>query len=288
MQIFKKLGLALAGVVAVLLLGGFAVSEYRLRATPEVTPPRLEIPRDRASLAEGRRLALTRGCLGCHGRDGGGQVFIDEPLLATVAASNLTTLFGERPPAALDAAIRHGVGLDGRALVIMPSAMFSYLTDADTAKIIGYLATLPEVERDLPARSVGPLARAFFIAGRFQSAPAMVAERPPLRHDPAAEPELARGEYLAMTACSECHGADLAGSGDPEFPTPDLTIAAAYTFEDFARLMTTGEAAGGRELGVMSEVARGRFAHFTESEIAALHAFLEHRAERVMAAEAGE
>lgn len=288
MKLFKRTLLALAGVIVVVLVGGFALTEYQLSATPEVEPASLVLPSDEASLVEGRRLALTRGCLGCHGRDGSGQVFIDEPLLATIAAPNLTTLFGEQPPAALDAAIRSGVGLDGRALVIMPSGMFSYLTDADTAKIIAYLETLPEVERDLPARSMGVLARAFFLAGRFETAPGRVAAAPPMRHDPAVEPVLAEGEYLARTACVECHGLAFEGSDDPEFLTPDLTIAAAYAEEDFKTLMRTGIAPGGRELGVMTGVAKGRFAYFTGDEISALHAFLKARAADMMGNEGAE
>jgi len=83
------------------------------------------------------------------------------------------------------------------------------------------------------------------------------------------------GEYLARTSCSECHGDDLAGHDG----TPNLTVAAAYAPADFSKLMRTGVALGGRELELMSDVARTRFHYFTDSEIEALHAFLRHRAE---------
>lgn len=42
--------------------------------------------------------------------------------------------------------------------------------------------------------------------------------------------------------------------------------------------MRTGVAVGSREVGLMSDVARSRFRHFTDAEIRALHAFLKARA----------
>ena len=82
-----------------------------------------------------------------------------------------------------------------------------------------------------------------------------------------------------VAACSECHGSDL--TGDPLAGSPDLSMAAAYELADFSKLMRTGKGAGGRDLGLMSEVAKGRFAHFTEDEIAAIHAYLVARSEKV-------
>jgi cytochrome c553 len=75
-----------------------------------------------------------------------------------------------------------------------------------------------------------------------------------------------------MTVCTECHGDDLRGTLDGS--TPSLAISAAYSREDFGKLMRTGEPVGGRELELMKDVALGRFAHFTEPEIDDLHAYL--------------
>jgi hypothetical protein len=47
-----------------------------------------------------------------------------------------------------------------------------------------------------------------------------------------------------------------------------------YTPDSFRHLLRTGEAVGGRDLGLMSEVSRDAFSLFTEEEIAALYAFL--------------
>jgi len=44
--------------------------------------------------------------------------------------------------------------------------------------------------------------------------------------------------------------------------------------------MRTGEPVGGRRLGLMAEVARGRFAYLTEREIDAIYDYLLVRARR--------
>ena len=113
------------------------------------------------------------------------------------------------------------------------------------------------------------------LKGEFKPEPAYVDEasaKPPLDAGPAT----AAGRHIAASTCSECHGADLSGGGD----TPDLMMAAAYDLPDFRHLMRTGKAAGGRELRMMSGVARSRFSRFTDAEIDALHAYLKARAER--------
>jgi hypothetical protein len=57
-------------------------------------------------------------------------------------------------------------------------------------------------------------------------------------------------------------------------PRPDLRMVAGYERADFIRLMRTGRAAGDRELRMMSDVARGRYRHFTDDEIGAVYDYL--------------
>jgi mono/diheme cytochrome c family protein len=97
---------------------------------------------------------------------------------------------------------------------------------------------------------------------------------PPLRVDAVAEPQLARGEYLAMTMCNECHGLDVRGFAMFPPPTPDLAMVAAISREDFETLIRTGVGIGGRELGLMGLVAPDRFPELTEQEIDDLYAYL--------------
>ena len=99
---------------------------------------------------------------------------------------------------------------------------------------------------------------------------------PPLLLGPEADPSLRRGEYLAMTACNECHGLDLRGSNTaPDGAPPDLAVVAAYSWEEFTRLMQEGLPRDGREtLGLMTMVARDRFGSFTNEELSDLYHFL--------------
>jgi len=92
--------------------------------------------------------------------------------------------------------------------------------------------------------------------------------RAPSGPDPAA-----RGEYLAKSTCSECHGQQLEGSEE----TPALSIVAGYSQAEFARLMREGVPRDGRKLALMGDVARSRFVHFSNDEVGALYTYLSTR-----------
>lgn len=120
----------------------------------------------------------------------------------------------------------------------------------------------------------GPVGRLGVLLGKFRSAPEQIAAQHGL--SPAdMGPAHAQGRSLAR-ACMECHGVDLKGGSTTG--APDLTIAAAYDFADFDRLLRTGVAAGGRRLGLMSESAPRRFDSLTPQEMHALHDYLRARA----------
>jgi mono/diheme cytochrome c family protein len=87
------------------------------------------------------------------------------------------------------------------------------------------------------------------------------------------QPALERGRYLAGTICTECHGADLRGAEDGS--SPSLAIAISYSYENFYTLMHEGTPIGGRELDLMAQVTQSRFKYFTDSEISALHEYLQ-------------
>ncbi len=64
---------------------------------------------------------------------------------------------------------------------------------------------------------------------------------------------------------------------------PDLVVVAGYDEAAFASFLRTGIALGGRELPMMSGVARGRFAHLRDDEVRDLYAFLSERVARAAA-----
>ena len=265
----------LGGLVVLLLLASATVWMLGGRKLSE----EFEIPEDAALavpggdsvVAAGQRLAILRGCTGCHGDDLSGQMFVDETLLGRIAAPNLSTLIPKYSDAELVRALRHGIARDGRSLLIMPSSMYYHLTDDDLGAIIAWLRTVPPVPNELVARKVGIMGRMGLAMGEFQVEPSLYDHRAPRV---AKDTTDARtwGEYLARTMCTECHGPQL--QGEVDF-TPNLALVAGYTEEQFQHLLRTGEPLGGQTLGLMAEVIEGRLApHLTDSEVHALYSYL--------------
>lgn len=278
------LGLAFLGWV-------YAASEWHYRSFP--TPPAFTtpIPEDAASIAHGERLALTRGCGGCHGGELQGEFMWG----GVVETPNLPALARSESAATLEAAIRHGVGRGGRALYSMPSYNFIRMRDEDVAALIAYLRSAP-VSDAKPAGEAAPWhARAladfnirFNIArGDDAAMPRWLPEAPHLTQQDNTNSAIARGEYLAMTSCNECHGFDLRGyqpwGGPPG--APDLIAIAAYSHADFTRLMREGVPISGADMPMMGPVARGRFVHWTDEEVADLYAYLSDMSARAVEAE---
>ncbi|NJD10828.1 MAG: cytochrome c [Gemmatimonadetes bacterium] len=235
-------------------------------------------------VAEGERLAAMYGCMECHDRDFGGKLLIDGLPFARVPSSNLTA--GRESGALTDEqfeqAVRHGIGADGRALFVMPSAEYVYLSDQDVADILAYLRTVPTVERALPARKFGPVGRALVVAGKVQFAPDLIAATPdaPRLARPSGTDPLRLGYYLTRL-CTGCHGPELAGAPpmDPNAP-PGANLTPAghlknWTREDFLNVMRTGRTPEGKQLDpqIMPWQAIGQQAQ--PSELDAVWAYLQ-------------
>ena len=265
-----------AGVLVVLGAVAYAVvyvmSERILGRHYDAPASALAVPSDAASIAEGRRLATLRGCLGCHGKDAEGTVLFDDPLIARIVAPNLTRAVRKYSDAELVTIIRHGLRPDGRSVVVMPSEEFVTLTDEDLGRIIAYMKTLPAVDGPDPAVSLGPLGRIGLVLGAYQTTAQIIAGMVP--PPDTAQPQAAAGRYLARTTCAHCHGTDLRGASNPDFTAPALQIVAAYSPEAFTQFLRTGVALGGRELRVMSAVARKQLHDLSDDEIAALYSYL--------------
>lgn len=263
--------IAIATVVAVALVVLYGGSEYMLRKRHPLAGKGLTLPTDSASLAAGQHLVALRGCLDCHGDRGEGQVFFNEPKIATLVAPNLTRAFATYSNAELDEIIRHGVRPDGRTLLGMPSAAFTRLHDEDLGRMMAFIRSLPPVDGPGPSISVGPLGRLGLLTGQFSVATKLV-EQVTSAPTPVVPDSVAEGSYLAFTICTECHGPNL--EGDPGFAVPPITIAASYSWPEFETLMRTGKARGDRELKLMSPVSRARFSQFTPAEMQALFAYV--------------
>ena len=277
--------LIFAGAALAATALGFAavylLSEAQLRDTEAVLQFSANIPEDAGSIERGRHIARTRGCLGCHGQQLEGKDFDEQwdwPKRAV--APNLAKYARTHNVATIEAAVRQGIGADGRELMSMPSFNFARLRDEDLAALIAFLRSAPVVEISLPRPALGWDVRWDIARGRELSMADWVAMVPPLRHDPTAQPVLAEGEYLAMTMCNECHGLDLRGESyysgwDDSPPTPDLAMVAAFDRAQFEKLIESGYGLGGRKLGLMSLVAPDRFPSLSDSEVDSLYLFLQ-------------
>lgn len=250
-RIVRAVVLAVILVAAALVLFVYRASERRLERRYDVQAGDVPVSDDSASIARGRYLYSTISCGLCHGDDGGGKVYVDQMPMGRMVGTNLTNgrggVAGERTNLDWVRAIRHGVRRDSTSLILMPSEVFVNLTTADLGAVIGYLRSLPPVDRELPASGFGWLGRALLATGRLEILPAN--KTPPFREpEPVTPgPTAEYGRHLAdIAGCHGCHGHGLSGgkvAGPPDLPpASNLTPAGLinWTQADFARLMREG------------------------------------------------
>lgn len=225
------------------------------------------------SVEHGRRIANVLGCTGCHGADLTGEDW-SGPEFGRLWTANLTRAVPRYNDQQLATVIRSGRRAD-RELWEMPSHLFTHLTPEDMSALITFLRTVPPSGAVHPEPVFEEGARKEIAAGTFKSSAKQVLEEGSL-WPPDAGKAHALGRYIARATCAECHQMDLrGGKPNPEAkPRPDLRIVAAYEPDQFRRLLQMGLAAGDREVGLMSEVARGRYKHLTAGEIKALQLYL--------------
>ncbi len=282
-RVLRWAGYALAAILLVLLLFAawvwFASSRV-IGATHEARPERLTAA-SAAQRADAERQARILGCVSCHGEGLRGRMMFDAGPFARVWAPNLAALAPRISDQQLAQGIRQGIGHDGRALFVMPSPMYSRLSDQEVSALIGWIRSLPAEGEATPPIQWGPIGRVVMALGKLQPVMARMDEfrtRQPFDTGPAQ----AAGRRIAANVCSECHGADLSGGEPaPDILAPDLSLVGAYDAAQFTRLMRTGRPPNGRDLGLMREIAEKDTRLMTDEEIAQLYAYLSTRAERV-------
>jgi len=271
--------LVLVAVAAIWLLSGRA-----LGARYDVTPEAVTIPTDSAALARGQHLGTAIGkCVDCHGMDLSGQAMALGPL-GTFNARNLTSGkggLGDRTDADWVRSIRHGVAPDGRALVFMPSRVYTALSNADLGALIAWVKSMPPVDHEVPATTVGPIGRMMLATdpGRLISARLIDHAAPiPAAVPPGPTPEY--GRYLAVSGgCTFCHGDNLKGGlkdGPPGTPlSADLTQAGPlgqWSEGDFTKALREGVRPDGSNINPFMPWRLARL--MTDEEIAAVWAYL--------------
>lgn len=234
------------GLVVLAVTAVYALTGRDMGRTWEVPPAAVQAATDPAEIARGKHIvAAIAKCQDCHGDDFGGQQMMDDPVFARLWASNITAGSGGiagYTDADWERAIRHAVGRDGKPLVFMPAEAYATMSDDDLAAVIGYLRTVPPVNRATPDPSVGPIARALYLGGKFPLLPATLVEHESRPPKPPAGVTVEYGAYLAtIGGCRGCHGGELTGTGDPN--APDITRTgrtAGWSEADFFRALRQG------------------------------------------------
>ena len=281
-RIAKWIGIGLAGLLALVvaaLVGVLAISGYVIGRSHEAKAETLERPSPQL-LVDAPRQARILGCVACHGEGLKGQVMFDAPNIAKVTAPNLTEVAAKASDQQLAAAIRQGIGHDGRALFVMPSQEYARLSDGEVAALIAYIRSQPRAAGNTDRPHIRALGRVGVATGKFGPSRDRIQEfltTAPLDLGP----RHAAGRRIAANACSECHGPSLGGQEMFGMAPPDLMIAGAYDYDQFRTLLRTGKTPGDKKLGLMKEVAERNFVHLTDAEIRALHDYLRARAEKL-------
>jgi mono/diheme cytochrome c family protein len=276
--------LTVAGLVAAGAIAVYAISEHKLNQTYQVPSDRVAVPADAAAVARGAHLFKAVGtCALCHAEDGGGTLYADLGLVGVITGPNLTRGRGGLGVSLTDAdfvrAIRYGVRRDGTSLIVMPSEVFTHLSDDDLGGLIAFIRQLPPVDRELPQTKFGPMGRVLLALGKLN-----ILVAPKTFHDPgvvaaAAAPSIEYGRYLAQASgCHGCHGTGLSGgrvAGPPDLPlASNLTPAglAAWSEADFVRALREGRRPDGSAINEFMPW-RG-YGAMTDSELRALWLYL--------------
>jgi cytochrome c553 len=290
-KVLKWIGIILGGLIGLLVLvvgAVYAISEYRFNRTYEVHVAPVEIPTDPAAIGYGEHIASIRGCKGCHGADLSGEIEFQDPMVGVIANANLT---GGQGSEVIDytiedwvRSIRHGIGPDGKPLLIMPSQQHYLMSDEDLGALIAYIRSLPPVDNQLPELKVALFPRLMYLAGPMDFlVPAELIDHDALR-PPAPERGVSveYGAYLAGL-CSLCHGPGFSGGpipGTPPDDPPALNLTPAgelqgWSFEDFLTAMRTGVTPSGRQLRDEYMPWKTLFGDMTDEEWEAIWLYLQ-------------
>jgi mono/diheme cytochrome c family protein len=266
-KILKWIGIILGSLIGLIVLAFTVlyiigtVKWNRLHGKYEVPVETITIPTDQASVARGQHIAMIHICQECHMSDFRGQT-AGAPAVAMLSVPNLTPGVGGVGATNTDEdwvkAIRHGVGHDGRGLVLMPSAVWYYLSDDDLADLIAYLKSLPPVNNEMPPTDLGPVGRVMLALGQLPPDiipnVTMIDHNGPRPISPEPGVTVEYGEYLART-CALCHGSNFNGKtiseGGPQYLAPNLTPGgelAHWSEADFIATLRMGVTPGGKQL----------------------------------------
>jgi mono/diheme cytochrome c family protein len=225
--------------------------EERAELAPGEDPAAAALAR---AIERGRHLVESRYVCGdCHGTNFAGGVMIDDPMIGRALGPNLTGGRGSRidrfTPADWDRAVRHGVSLEGRPMV-MPAVDSQLMSDQELSDIIAFLRTQPAVDNEVAPVRFGPLGTVLVATKALPfSVDAIPSHAAPhAAFPPATEVSVEFGRHIAGV-CTGCHGATFVGGPIPGAPpawaparnlTPHADALGNWTYEDFVAALRDG------------------------------------------------
>lgn len=291
-KVLKIVGILFGGLLALLLAAVgviYLLSNARFNRTYEVEVSPVSTPDDPESLAYGKHLASIRGCFGCHGDDLSGQIEFQDAMFGVIANANLTGGAGSEVIGYSNQdwvrSIRHGIGPDGKPLIIMPSQQNHSMSDEDLGALLAYLQSLPPVDNELPELKLALIPRVMFLAGPldFLVPAELIDHDAPRPAAPERGVTAEYGQYLSGL-CTLCHGTGFSGGYVPGVPPapgepPPLNLTpggelANWRFEDFLTTMRTGVTPGGRKLDDQWMPYETLFGDMTDEELEAIWLYL--------------
>jgi len=292
-KFFKWLGIlfgVLIGLIFLAVAGMYFASEARLNRVYKIAVEEVSIPTDADSIAYGKHIFQFRGCEACHGEKLEGKVYLSDPALGEVNATNLTTGQGGvavnyKSDTDWVRSIRHGVRPSGKAMLFMPAYEFYFLSDKDLGAVIAYVKSVPPADHNQPVSQLSITGRivmtlvkeVVFIPAEIipHNAPRPVAPEP--------GNTAAYGEYLTYS-CKVCHGLGMSGGKIPAFPqgwpsAANLTTSPDryqpyFSEEGFDQIIRTGITRHGRQINP-AYMPWSSYKFMTDDELKAVWTYLQ-------------
>jgi mono/diheme cytochrome c family protein len=271
--------------VGALIVTGLFLGERRAARRFDIAVVPVALRSDAAAVERGKYLFSSRGCVDCHGENGGGATLAEDDKGLKLAGPNLTAgnpRMAQYQPVDWVRSIRHGVGADRCPLRLMPSEDYNRFTDDDLASVVAFVRKLPPVtgnesgtvQLPLPGRVIygfGGTPEAVMKIDHSLAPSTPVAEGVTIEH----------GRYVGRM-CAGCHGERLAGGkisgAPPDWPAAarlapgEGSVMPRYKDADaFVAMMRSGKRADGSTIAVMPF---GSLRQMSDVDLKALHLYL--------------
>jgi len=295
MKILKWIGMAVGVLLLILAITAtvlFLISKQHENKIYEidVDPINYQFDDEAEMLSWGQHVATVRGCVECHGSNLGGDIFLEDPIVGVLVATNMTTGTGgigsDYSDEDLVRSIRHGVRKDGKSVIFMPSHEYNVIDSKDMAALIGYIRSMGPIDSShLPETNIGFPFRLMYTlsGGEIHLFPANIIDHSlPIPEPVENRSPIELGSYLATT-CIGCHGGNYGGGKIPGVPPnwPDASnitmggnLANYSSDQDFIKTMREGVTPLGVEMN--PEFMPWKvFGSMTDEELSGLFVYLQ-------------